>query len=70
MYGGSDADASSKWGMKIKRSQPAAAPGDRVPPVGASLLAKNLRAARGVRILASSLTSIASNRASTGCSYR
>ncbi|PTR20617.1 hypothetical protein C8K63_11660 [Pseudomonas sp. GV085] len=39
-------------------------------PVGASLLAKNLRAPRGVRLPASSLTSIASNRASTGCSYR
>ena len=31
---------------------------------------KNLRAPRGVRLPAASLTSIASNRASTGCSYR
>ncbi|PNB72158.1 hypothetical protein C1X64_21080 [Pseudomonas sp. GW456-E7] len=31
---------------------------------------KNLRAPRDVRLPAASLTSIASNRASTGCSYR
>ncbi|MNP81443.1 hypothetical protein D3C76_1797990 [compost metagenome] len=34
------------------------------------MLAKNLRAQPGVRFPALSLTIIASNRASTGCSYR